>query len=238
MPDGRLISIKRLKGWINMDVAEFETVRKKLCDGLYIVRDHLTNKYFKLNSHPPGDLERARAREFVVRRVIDNFGIVSIEVLHSLLRQDYRIDELRRILKKLEDRRLIIKGYFIDGDDTLYWMTSDSRELIGKYKFRDRFVLSPHDLLAAYLSKDIHAKFGVRGGYYIVFDGVDMIGAFKAKLTKRTLEITEFLRGASREGGEQADEKVIMETIEDFAYEWQLDLEIRDERLLQIADSR
>jgi ATP-dependent Lhr-like helicase len=241
MPENRPIAAQKLRDRVDMSKREFEHVWRKLCDGLFVVRES-SNRYLKLDAYGNIDtyasdisstagtsIEVQEARYAVVKRLINNFGVISLDALYRFLHHDFKLDVIREILRALEADGKLVKGYFINGDDTLYWMTIDSINKIGKYKFHDyQFVLSPQDPLAIYLSDMLHAKFGIRSGYYVVFDGTDMLCAFKAKKEKDKFVLVELLRGETREEASRLNLKRILDIIYNFAYEHKLKLKFHD----------
>src|SRR5205807_575671 len=62
---------------------------------------------------------------------------------------------------------------------------------VGQIGFRRKFVLTPMDNLFLYLREAIVAKFHM-GYCYVVFDGPEMVAAFKARRRKWQLMVTEF----------------------------------------------
>src|SRR3972149_5382038 len=74
----------------------------------------------------------------------------------------------------------------------------------GKEPFQERFVLTPLDNLHVYFRGEIERRYGA-GYVYVVFDGPEMVAAFKAKRHGWKLSVTEFLgdergRGVLRGG--------------------------------------
>jgi ATP-dependent Lhr-like helicase len=175
-------------------------VRKRLYDGIYIVRTP-TNWYKRVRGSKR--LSKRKARELVVKRIIDNFGIFSAENLAAYTKHEFKMSELRSLLRDLEQENYLVKGYFIKGDDTLYWMLKNGLEKeLSKIKRSNldlknlQFVLNPQDQLAHYLTDEIRQKFG-SGSYYVVFNGLEMTGGFKASKKSNLLEIKEFIGGDS-----------------------------------------
>jgi len=71
------------------------------------------------------------------------------------------------------------------------WILKDDIDRIGQLEFRRKFVLTPMDNLFLYLREAIVAKFHM-GYCYVVFDGPEMVAAFKARRRKWQLMVTEF----------------------------------------------
>ncbi|HYU07439.1 MAG TPA: hypothetical protein VEM77_09715, partial [Thermoplasmata archaeon] len=62
--------------------------------------------------------------------------------------------------------------------------------------FRRKFVLTPQDNLFLYVRDAVSAKFHM-GSCYVVFDGTEIVAAFKARRRKWQLVVTEFEGDAS-----------------------------------------
>ena len=58
------------------------------------------------------------------KRLFDQFGIFSAEKLGLYTKGEYRMPEIRRILKELEDESVLVKGYLLEGSDKLHWHDS------------------------------------------------------------------------------------------------------------------
>jgi ATP-dependent Lhr-like helicase len=192
------IQPKLLAERLTMPDKELTEVRKKLYDGIYIIRTP-TNWYRRVRSN--NKISKGKARQLVLKRIIDNFGIFSAENLSAYTKHEFRMNELRSILRDLEQEGYLVKGYFVKGDDTLYWMLKDGLENdMPKLKRSNvdlknlQFVLNPQDQLAHYLTDEIRQKFG-SGSYYVVFNGLEMVGGFKASKKSNILEIKDFVGG-------------------------------------------
>ena len=123
MPDGLSISAKNLFKRLTLTQEQFNSARKRLYEGLFIVRDSL-NKYRRVQDYPL--LTKQFARKYVLKRIIKNFGIFSVENLAGFTRHEFSVKELRCLLRELEDANELVKGYFREDDDTLYWMHKDA----------------------------------------------------------------------------------------------------------------
>jgi len=84
-----------------------------------------------------------------------------------------------------------VKGFLARGERTLHWVLKDDLAGIRGATVRRKFVLTPMDNLFLYLRSEITEKF--RSGYcYVVFDGTQMVAAFKARRRKSEFLVTEF----------------------------------------------
>lgn len=116
-----------------------------------------------------------------------DFGIMSAEQTASML--DVRMAEARHILALLEMDDYVGKGFFIEGDPTLYWMP---KEDIGKEVkgFKDMFIINTQDNLYLFLKPYIREKAGSMR--VPVFEGSEIIGHFKGKLYGGNYEVEDF----------------------------------------------
>jgi ATP-dependent Lhr-like helicase len=97
--------------------------------------------------------------------------------------------EVREILASLEKEGLLIKGYFLEGDETLRWLLREDLDGIGG-DFEDGFVVTVDDNLQSYLLPLIRAKFGYSS---VIFRGRQMIGAFKGRSRGKDMYISKFV---------------------------------------------
>jgi len=160
---------------------------KKLYDCGYLVKDN-NNDFLSVGNI---NISRAEARKKVIINLFQNFGIFSAENLAMYTKFEFKMRELRALLKELEDEGYLAKGYFINGDDTLYWIVKDDIPIIGNLKFKRKFVLPPQDNLWLYLQSEIRDQWGL-GSCFVVLDNARMIAAFKGKARREELRITNF----------------------------------------------
>jgi ATP-dependent Lhr-like helicase len=100
--------------------------------------------------------------------------------------------ELRDILAKLEDENVLVKGFLVEGDEAVHWMlAADAEKKIALPK--DEFVLTPMDNLSYLLYPLIREKFG--SWQYVVFQGAEMIGAFKGRKKGKDLYVYDVVGG-------------------------------------------
>src|SRR2546426_855932 len=160
---------------------------RKLYEGLHVTRDS-DNRY-----RPVADLKIGRddARCEVLRRIIRSLGVTSAEALAAYTRFEYNMGETRLRLREFEAEGWLVKGFLARGERTVMWAVKDGLEEIDQAEFRRKFVLTPQDNLFLYLRESIVDKFHM-GSCYVVFDGPEMVAAFKARRRKWELLVTEF----------------------------------------------
>jgi hypothetical protein len=192
IPESGSISRKNLFESVDMGEEEFADAVRRLYAGMYIIRDS-RNLYTKVKGP---EVDQQKARRYILKKIIASFGIISAEKLATITKHEYKMTEIRKLLRELEDAGLLVKGYFIEGDDALYWMIKSDFEsnMIGKYHFRGEFVLSPLDPLSHYLHEEIRKQFGL-GSCFVIFRGSKMTGAFKANKKGNVLTLYKFIGG-------------------------------------------
>src|SRR5205809_581488 len=160
---------------------------RKLYEGLHVTRDS-DNRY-----RPVADLKIGRddARREVLRRIIRSLGVTSAEALAAYTRFEYNMGESRLRLREFVAEGWLVKGFLARGERTVMWAVKDGLDNIGQADFRRKFVLTPQDNLFLYLREAIVDKFHM-GSCYVVFDGPEMVAAFKARRRKWEILVTEF----------------------------------------------
>src|SRR5216117_4067606 len=160
---------------------------RDLYEGLHVTRD-ADNRYRRV---PDRKIGRDDARREVLRRIIRSLGVTSAEALAAYTRFEYNMGETRLRLREFEKEGWLTKGFLARGQRTVMWIVKDDLPKIGQLAFRRKFVLTPMDNLFLYLREAIVSKFHM-GYCYVVFDGPEMIAAFKARRRKWQLMVTEF----------------------------------------------
>jgi hypothetical protein len=161
---------------------------KSLAEANYVTRD-AANRYVTV---PTPKVDARRARREVVRQMFQAFGLFSGENLSAYTRFEYSMAEVRQLLREFEDEGLLVKGFFVRGERTVYWMLKEDLDRVGTLRFAERFVVTPLDNLSLYLRRQIADTWGM-GVSYLVFDGPRAVALFKAKRRKWEFQITEFV---------------------------------------------
>ena len=133
-----------------------------------------------------------KARKRVIERILRNFGMFSAEGFALFIKNEFKMGEIRRVLRELEEEGVLVKGFFREGSDKLYWLVKEDLEKVGATSVNRKFVLTPMDLLFHYLRHRIGAEFRL-GWCFVIFDGPKMVGAFKAKKKGNELTVSEFI---------------------------------------------
>jgi ATP-dependent Lhr-like helicase len=189
----------------------FAGALKRLYTGLFVIRDS-KNKYVLTRDL---DIPVALARKKVLRRIVENFGLVTAEALSSYIKHEFKMAEIRDLLKEWELEGWLVKGYLVEGSDALFWIVKSDLGKVFGLDFKGKIVLSPTDALTQYLSQEIRDRFGI-GSCFVVIEGTEMTGAFKATLRGGTLSVSQVV------GPTTAD------ALKDFSRRWGLKVEYSD----------
>jgi Lhr-like helicase len=138
------------------------------------------------------ELGNTEAWTKLVKIAFRDFLLFDIPNLSSMLGDLLTLPRLMSILKDLEEEGILTKGFVVEGDDRLYWIMVDDIQTVGDHRTNRRFILTPKDPLAQYLAPRIKERFS-RTSVFTVFKGPDTIGAFKGRLTKSNLVISEII---------------------------------------------
>ena len=160
---------------------------KKLYDGVHVTRDP-SNRYRSVRDLR---IPVEEARGAVLRRIAESLGVFSAEALGAYTRFEYNMAAVRRLLREFEKEGWLVKGFFARGERTVYWMLKEGLDAIDDLSFDRPFVLTPQDNLILFLRAAIVERWHM-GMCYVIFDGTEMVAAFKAKRRKTSLAVTEY----------------------------------------------
>lgn len=186
--DSGALSRRELQKRLGLDQETFNKTVKDLYTSLYILRDQ--RNMFAPTEEPEVDPEQARRR--IMRRIIENFGIISAEKIAAYTKHEFKMSEIRQLLKEWEDGGWLVKGYLVEGDETLYWMVTEDMDKVDGMEVKGERVLTTTDPVAQYLSQEVKERFNI-GTCYLVLEGTEIVGAFKATKRSGTLAYTEFI---------------------------------------------
>jgi ATP-dependent Lhr-like helicase len=140
---------------------------------------------------PENKLTPAEAKKELVRHCFRNFGVFTAENLSRYIRYELPMKELRNALADLEEEGFLVKGFLVDGDESVHWALRDEVDRISKVRTTERFVLSPEDGLHTYLAERIRQDLG--GSYFsLVMDGPRMIGSFRGRIKANDIVLQDF----------------------------------------------
>jgi len=199
---------------------EFSDALKRLYSGLYVIRDS-KNRYI-LTRKTEIPVEEARKR--ILKRIVENFGLVSAEHLSGFVKHEFKMGEIRKFLKEWEREGWLVKGYLVEGSGTLYWMLKDDLEKVEALEFKGKVVLAPTDALSQFLGEEIRNKFSI-GSCFVVLEGPEMTGAFKATTRGGTLSVSSVVGADSTSN-----------TAKEFARQWGYKVEFVEPGEAQATD--
>jgi ATP-dependent Lhr-like helicase len=126
----------------------------------------------------------------IVKRLFDNYGIMTAESLGMLLGHEIPMREIRRVLRILEDEKLIVKGFLLRGSGALHWASIQAYSMLGNTAFSQHVVLSPEDNLTQFLRAS-YRDLLPETGRHTVFQGTRVIGSFEGKIKAGRFEVSD-----------------------------------------------
>ncbi|UCD92843.1 MAG: winged helix DNA-binding domain-containing protein, partial [Methanobacteriota archaeon] len=164
---------------------------RRLSDGLYVVWEIIDGKGAYRSVPDIPDLTTNRARKTVLKRIMDSYGIFSAENLSAYTKHEFKMEETRKTLRQLEREGHLVKGFFVEDEETLYWALKEDLDKIAKMTFDKQFLLTPRDNLSIYLRERVRERWNM-GSAAVAFDGTDMIAALRVRWRKNEMIITDF----------------------------------------------
>ncbi len=144
---------------------------------------------------PELDMSVWEARKEVVRHLFRNYGLFTAENLQRYMKYELPMKDIRSILAELEEEGFLVKGFLLDGDESVYWILAEDVGQIGQVSVEEQFILSPDDNLHSYLQPWVKQLLG--GSYYsLIMDGPRMLGSFRGRIKPKDTEVEEFRGGA------------------------------------------
>ncbi len=130
------------------------------------------------------------ARDRVVRRLFEAFGVMAAETVASLLSGDMAMRDVRASLRRLEAEGFLVKGHLLRGSNVIHWATKDAFGRLGKARPSAGIVLSPLDSLTTFL-RAAYRDVLPETGRHAVFSGSRLIGSFDGRLRKGSLVVSD-----------------------------------------------
>ncbi len=136
-------------------------------------------------------IDREKAIRTIVVQLFRQFGTFTAEQLARMLKSSLGMRQLRELLSEMESEGTLAKGYLEKGSDTLYWILAGDVGALRRAVFRRRFIATQDDRIVTYFSEDARAKLGI-GASNLIFDGPDVVGAFKGRIKENEVRIDRF----------------------------------------------
>ncbi len=221
---------KELRARANLDDRTFGETLKRLFCALYLVRD-LRNRYISLAAGSgglrggegmapggaPSVAEHEMARATVLRRIVERFGVVSAEGLATYTKHEYKMQEIRTLLHRWEQEGWLVKGYLMEGSDTLYWALAAELDSLERYGGSGEVVLPNTDPVVQLWGEEIRARFQLGSAYLVLKDG-ELVAAIKAHR-----------KGGQLNYGEVVGDERGLETLKAFGRRWGLKTSPKEE---------
>ena len=127
----------------------------------------------------------------IISRLMEFYGIASAETLGYLLGRDLRMRELRALLRKLQEKGVLVKGHLLEGSSTVYWATRMAASSLGEAHVEDHFILSHDDNLHYYLRASFK-DFSHTAGRHLMFSGTELVGSFSGRIKDGALLVEDY----------------------------------------------
>ena len=127
----------------------------------------------------------------IISRLMEFYGIASAETLGYLLGRDLRMRELRSLLRKLQEKGVLVKGHLLEGSSTVYWATRMAASSLGEAHVEDHFILSHDDNLHYYLRASFK-DFSHTAGRHLMFSGTELVGSFSGRIKDGALLVEDY----------------------------------------------
>jgi ATP-dependent Lhr-like helicase len=125
----------------------------------------------------------------IMRRLFENYGIMTAESLGMLLGHEIPMREIRHALRRLEEEDFLVKGFLLRGSGSLHWASKEAFSRLAETAFSERVVLSPEDNLTQFLRasyRDVLPE----TGRHAIFQGTRLIGSFEGKVKAGRFEVS------------------------------------------------
>ena len=189
------VSRKQILNYSNIGKSGTQTALRTLMRKSMIALDG--NKQFVAVRR--NGMSRDEALEAVVLQLFSQFGVFTADKLSRLMRPEIGMRHIRDILWTLEERGVLRKGYLEKGSDSLYWILAEDVGKLRRSAFTKNFIATQEDRLVAYFHDDVKNSLGI-GSSNLIFQGPDIVGAFKGKIRDYEIRVIRF------EGSEAARE--------------------------------
>lgn len=160
----------------------------RLYEGAYIAKD-MKGRFIRVFPRRFG----GDARKKVLEMLIGSYGVVSAEMLYTLGKGEYRMDEIRRLLKEIEGLK---KGFFVKGSRVVYWAFENALSEIGNIRCTVDVAIPKDDPAGWYAEPFARKLFGFSPAVMIFVEG-ELTGAVRGSKRGNNIDIYEFVGGRS-----------------------------------------
>ncbi len=181
------VSRKQVMHYSNLTRTSTQTALRSLMRKTHIALDG-NKQYVAINDSGRTQVE---AQEEVVSNLFRQFGTFTAEQLSRMLRPEFGMRHIRELLRRLEEKEVLRKGYLEKGSDTLYWIHSDFVNKLRRASFTKSFIATQEDRLVSYFHDDVKNALDI-GASNLIFKGQEIVGAFKGKIRDYEIKVDRF----------------------------------------------
>ncbi len=161
----------------------------RLYEGSYIAKD-MRGRFIRV--FPRKYIKDARKK--VLKSIIENYGFVSAELLYILAGGEYKMGEIRDLLKEMGKE--LVRGFFIKGSRTVYWAPEYAISEMEMMSCRVDAVIPKDDPAGWYIEHFARDIFGFSPAVSI-FVGGRLTGAVRGRKSGKRIQIREFVGGST-----------------------------------------
>lgn len=143
-------------------------------------KNRLVRDYRKRHILVSPRLPKSGAEEYLLRKIIDAFGIVSLNRLVRILRNLISKDRVLEILRKFVESGELKIAFIRDREEIFYY----KEDILEVEPFEGLIILDPKDIMQKYLG------FG-RSSWFVIINDGEIVGRFKGLLRNNSITITE-----------------------------------------------
>ncbi len=193
IPPSRKVSRAEILSLVGLEQELLDSALKDLEDMGYLAR---TGQAFSRRERVT-TISKEEAEKELVKNRLREFGILNIANLHKYLRANFTLRRIKEVLETLIREEEVDQGYFVKGDEKLYYILKGEERQILRKTFRSNAVVNPEARLYRALAPIISMTFPMKNPGLIFLRG-KICGAFlinEDKSTTKTLHIDLYDEG-------------------------------------------
>jgi len=122
-------------------------------------------------------IKKDEAEKELIKNKLREFGILNISNLHKYLRGNFTLRRIKTVLETLVKENEVDQGYFVRGDEKLYYILKGEDKQILRKTFRSNTVLGSDDRLYKTIDPIIRIEYPMKNPS-LVFERGKVVGAF------------------------------------------------------------
>ena len=212
IPFGRRVPMAEIRTILGFEQDKLDRALKDLEEMGYLERSGQSFYRKERGSAIP----REKAKRELVKNRLREFGILNINNLHKYLRGHFNLRQLKEVLETLIRDDEVKQGYFVRGDENLYYILSGEERQILRKTFRGNTVVTTDHRLYKALLPIVRLEFPLKNPNFIFKKG-KLCGAYllnEEKSKGRILYIDIFGEGRDVVEDHYRGKKVIFEEIQ------------------------